>query len=95
MLRSTQPSYWIYQIVSNILLFVPLGFLLPMSFPYFQKWYRCIFTLAGFSVWIELTQYIFSLGITETDDVMHNTMGATLGYFIFYHISKRKKDKME
>jgi len=67
-------------IVLNILLFVPFGLLLPIG----VKWFRCFFKtcLAGFlfTLAIELYQLKFSVGIFEAADLVHNTLGAMIGY---------------
>ena len=59
----------------NILLFVPLGFLLGS--------YKGI--LIGFllSTAIELVQLIFRLGFCEIDDVLNNTIGTAVGALLF------------
>lgn len=67
-------------LILNICLFIPWGFLLPMWGGRFRKigW-----TLAsGFagSVLIETVQYIFSLGVVEFDDVFNNTLGTLIGF---------------
>ena len=36
-----------------------------------------------FSLGIELSQYFLRLGMAEIDDVMHNTLGAVLGFIAF------------
>ena len=67
----------------NVFLFFPLGLTLSNALP--SKW-RCsrriaFTTLVGFvlSASIEFTQYRFSLGLAETDDVICNTLGAFVG----------------
>lgn len=70
----------------NILLFYPAGLLGFYLLP--ERWNKiwkvilltAVFTLL--SVGIEYTQYRFGLGLTEVDDVIHNTLGALLGAII-------------
>lgn len=68
-------GYW-WDIVLNILLFIPLGFLLG------DKGWKAI--LYGFllSAFIECAQYLFLLGYCEADDVLHNTIGCGLGVLL-------------
>ena len=68
-------GYW-WDIVLNILLFIPLGFLLG------DKGWKAI--LYGFllSAFIELIQYIAVLGYCEADDVLNNTIGTAVGYLM-------------
>lgn len=67
-------GYWI-DIRLNILLFLPLGFLLGAAT---DNW-RIV--LLGFilSVFIELLQYVFTLGWCQADDVLNNTIGTAVG----------------
>lgn len=69
----------ILNIFGNIILFVPLGFLLPVFWPYFSKARRTILFAAGLSLSIELIQLI-SGGVTSVDDLILNTAGAALGF---------------
>ena len=40
---------------------------------------------------IEVSQFTFCKGLCETDDVMHNSVGAFLGYLGFLGILKGKR----
>ncbi len=73
----------------NITLFVPLGFLLPLSCKKFT-FYKTI--LAGFllSLTIEITQYLAHLGCCDIDDIFNNTFGAVLGYGYYKLVSRTK-----
>ena len=75
------PLEYIKNTILNIILFVPLGFLVPAIW----KNYRSIkiMFLMGFalSVCIELLQ-IFTFRLTDIDDLITNTAGAVLGYYI-------------
>lgn len=67
----------------NVFLFFPLGLTLSNALP--QKWHRwlriILTTLVGcaLSAGIEYAQYRCALGLTETDDVICNTLGAFTG----------------
>ena len=65
----------------NIYLFMPLGFSLPFVFKGSTTKRLFLTLLCGFclSVVIETTQFFFSLGLAETDDVICNTVGTALG----------------
>jgi glycopeptide antibiotics resistance protein len=65
----------------NGLLFYPGGLLAGSLWK--RRWLLTgIF--AGVSVVLELCQYSLRLGTTETDDVIHNTLGAALGLAILW-----------
>ncbi len=67
-------------IILNILMFVPFGFLLPFLWPKFEKtgWTY----LAGFAMTalIEGLQLVLRRGIFETDDLLNNLLGTMIGY---------------
>ena len=80
-LNNVQRSYFIGQIIGNILLLMPLGFLISFL-PKLQgvKWKSVLLSALCFSLFIELTQFITGRGLMEFDDVFNNTVGAVLGY---------------
>lgn len=63
----------------NVLLFVPLGFFLPVLWKHFEKLHRTV--LFGFctSMLIEVLQ-IFTFRATDVNDLMTNTFGTLLGW---------------
>ena len=75
-------SEWM-NIILNILLFVPFGFLLPFWHKRLDKIYIAV--PAGFllTLSVEVVQYLFRLGVFEWDDVFNNTIGAFLGFCAF------------
>ena len=70
-------------IILNICLFIPLGFLLPFYSKKLQKLWMTV--LIGFVVTglIECTQHLTSIGTFEIDDIFNNTLGTLLGYSFF------------
>jgi glycopeptide antibiotics resistance protein len=77
----------------NIALFLPLGFLLPLLWP---SWNRPIGVLLfgfAFSLMIEASQ-LLNIRFTDIDDVLLNSLGALLGlllFRVFAALSKRKQ----
>jgi glycopeptide antibiotics resistance protein len=89
-----QPNhlFWFMQIFLNILLFVPLGFMLPLLSNRFRNPKVIVLTGFMFSGAIEAMQYITGRGLTEIDDVINNTAGALVGfimYQVFMHIYRK------
>ena len=75
-----QPNY-LRSAFMNILLFSPFGLTLPYILPD-QIRRKVLFTvLAGMlvSVSVEAVQFLFTIGNTELDDVLMNTLGTFLG----------------
>lgn len=66
----------------NVLLFLPGGLLLGELTPRHWHW-RTVLLVLGccvvFSSGIEVIQGLYGLGLAETDDVIHNTLGGLLG----------------
>ena len=73
--------------ILNIIMFTPLGFLLPLIWKEFRNIINVSITGLGFSLAIEFCQ-LFNLRTTDIDDLMMNTLGAVLGYFIWVYVSK-------
>lgn len=66
------------EILPNIFLFVPEGFLLPFVF-HKKVFKRNAFVISFFiSMFIEICQLIFCVGFFEWDDMLHNATGATI-----------------
>lgn len=73
-------GYW-WDIVLNILLFIPLGCLLGTK--------QAIAIGLSLSIGIESIQFIFRLGYCELDDVLNNTIGAAIGALLYKKLGKR------
>ena len=65
----------------NVALFLPLGFLLPLLAPWFDRWWRTVGAGFALSAAIELSQVAFP-GVRRPDvnDVLMNTLGAAIGF---------------
>lgn len=67
-------GYW-NNIALNIMLFIPIGFLIGNRFGILLSFFL--------SIAIETFQYAFCLGYCEMDDVLNNTLGSAIGVLIF------------
>ena len=68
--------------ILNIIMFIPLGFLLPFLWKKYQKLTPTLLFGFLFSLFIELSQLI-TLRATDIDDLIANTLGALIGYLIW------------
>ncbi|MGN0741171.1 MAG: VanZ family protein [Candidatus Fimadaptatus sp.] len=66
------------EVILNILLYVPLGYLLHYAFPKLG-WWQVILTGFVMSVLTETAQLVFRLGLCEVDDLISNTLGTVIG----------------
>ncbi|MFR2840732.1 MAG: VanZ family protein [Zhenhengia sp.] len=79
--------------ILNIIMFMPLGFLLPLIWKSFRNGVGVLVTGVGFSLAIEIAQ-LFNRRLTDVDDLIMNTMGTLIGFIIwkvFTKIFKRKE----
>lgn len=77
---NTRDVALLWQIVYNVLVFIPWGILVSEIIHATSKFGLVVLSAAGLSFAIELTQLVFRLGLAEFDDVFHNTLGAVIGY---------------
>lgn len=78
-------QYILRQVLSNIVLLMPVGFILG----FLSTWLKndvCIRKVILFSfltsLSIETLQLISKTGTFEVDDLIYNTLGCTIGYFV-------------
>ena len=69
-------------IVLNIIMTIPLGFLLPLIWSEFRSLKKIAFTGFCLSLIIELSQ-LLNRRATTVDDLLMNTLGAVLGCLLF------------
>ena len=70
------------EIILNILLYIPLGFMMPAVFSKSRAW-KLILTMFIFSVFIETLQLVTRLGLFEFDDMFDNTLGGIIGLIAY------------
>ncbi len=81
----------IINLLGNLLIFTPMGFLLPLLSKKFRK--AWIVICVGFisSLAVESIQFIFTVGSADIDDLILNTLGAWLGYLAYKSILIKPK----
>ncbi|GCF92167.1 antibiotic resistance protein VanZ [Enterococcus florum] len=78
------------QSVLNSVMFMPLGFLLPLIWQRFRRLHYTLLLGASFSLGIELLQ-LFNRRVTDVDDLLMNTLGTLAGYLIWVLWQKLSK----
>ncbi|MBQ8496821.1 MAG: VanZ family protein [Clostridia bacterium] len=71
-----------YNIGGNLILFLPMGFFLPLLFPRMRKFSRIMLNIGCMIFMTEILQALLRLGIPDVDDVIFNFIGAWVGYGI-------------
>ena len=73
-----------WEIISNVIMFIPIGFLVPFSIKKSVSLVRLFFLtiLYGLliSIGIEILQFITKKGLAETDDLISNSIGIAIGF---------------
>ncbi|UTT59331.1 VanZ family protein [Cellulosimicrobium cellulans] len=85
-------EYEVVDALTNVLVFVPLGMLVPLLLAR-TSWWRVVVAAAAFSLAIEVTQYVTShlLGgghIADASDLLFNVVGGVLGFALFTLLSR-------
>jgi len=75
-------------LIGNILLFLPVGFLVPMVSRWNNKWHRTLFVGFFMSLAVELIQLATEKGYFDYDDIALNCIGTLIGYGILRLMEK-------
>ena len=73
--------------ILNVVMFMPLGFFLPMLWKEYQSLVRTAIIGFCFSCGIEFCQ-LFNRRVSDVDDLLMNTLGAILGWLIWIVFSR-------
>ena len=68
--------------ILNVVMFMPLGFLLPLIWKNYQSLFRTALTGLGFSFGIEFCQ-LFNRRVSDVEDLLMNMLGTMLGWGIW------------
>ncbi|MBF4632740.1 VanZ family protein [Clavibacter michiganensis subsp. phaseoli] len=85
-------DYEVMDAVTNVIVFAPLGILIPLLMRR-PSWWKVLLTAAAVSLTIELLQIVtnglFRGGhIADVNDFLWNTVGGAVGYAIFVLVSR-------
>lgn len=71
-------------IVGNVIGFVPFGFILPIVTRRMRSGFVIVMSGFTLSLTVELIQLATKVGSFDVDDLLLNTMGALIGYLLFF-----------
>ena len=80
---------WV-EAAGNVVMFIPLGFLLTLVFRH--PWYGTVLALV-LSAGVELAQIVIPDRVTSLRDVVSNTLGAAIGAFLAWLIVLRREHR--
>ena len=94
-----QATLFVKNVAGNILMFVPLGVLLPVLFKPMRRLWLLFIVGLGVSVFVEGFQFVEMMGglvfyrAVDIDDVILNALGAVLGWCAWrlcFHLFRKK-----
>lgn len=90
---STQARISIVNLLGNIVMFIPLGFLLPLIWRKLRKLWKSFLTAAGIILLVEMAQLFTLRGSCDIDDLILNLCGVIIGYALWrmVHLSRCKR----
>ena len=81
----------ILNIFNNVMLFIPLGAILYRMLP---KW-RAVLIGIGFSVVIEVAQFVTTIGACEFNDLVSNSLGTVIGFTVMKWMMRMREQETE
>ena len=84
------PIYVAVNLLGNVLVFAPLGFLPPLVWKRFESFGVTILFGGGCSLLIELVQPLVGRN-RDVDDLILNTLGCALGYLLWVLFQRMRK----
>ncbi len=79
-------------LVGNVVLLVPIGFLVPFVYRS-MTWKKTLALAVAAGFVIEGMQVVFRVGIFDVDDVILNGLGVIVGYWTFTLLAKMARSK--
>lgn len=80
-------DWFVRNLVGNICLFMPFGFVLPMIKKK-NDFLRILFWGALFAFLLETSQFVFGIGKADIDDLFLYAVGIVLGYLVYLIVFK-------
>lgn len=87
--NSPEYNKCIIELVGNIVMFIPAGWLLPKLFPAMRKFFLFLLSCLLVITFVEALQLLTLLGQFDVDDIILNLSGMLIGY-ILYAITAKK-----
>ncbi len=79
------PRFWktaVVNLLGNVVMFLPLGALLPLAFPRLGRWWKVLPLGALLIAGVEIAQALTLRGSCDVDDLILNLLGVWLGYLV-------------
>ncbi len=86
-------TVFVWNIVGNLVLFLPMGIILPKIFKRLSAWYRTLSVILCLITLIEVLQLFIGVGSLDVDDIILNFTGSVAGYVLYAVTKPRHKRK--
>ena len=86
---------WVKNLFGNIILFIPLGMFIPLLNQRFMRVTRFVLLVVAIIFVVECTQMFTYVGSFDVDDIILNTLGATLGLIVTRWTSNRISQRLD
>ena len=80
-----------YNVFGNIIWFMPMGLFCGILLKEKSHYKLSFWAGLSISLIIEISQWLFSTGVTHIDDVICNALGSVLGYWCYKKYQERKR----
>lgn len=77
-------------LLGNLVAFMPLSFFLPLFLRRLRRIIPFTLSVMLFVTLIELAQYVFSVGVCDIDDLILNTFGTIIAFYLLKMLPVRK-----
>lgn len=78
-----QARFAVVNLVGNVLMFIPLGFFLPLLWKKMQRIWKTFLLTGMLIVLVEMTQLLTLRGSCDVDDLILNLSGVIVGYVLW------------
>lgn len=78
------PFLVVVNLLGNVIAFMPFGALIRWVINRQVRWYQVMGYTGLLSLSVELLQLITKVGVFDVDDILLNTIGGLLGFWIYY-----------
>lgn len=92
------PFLVLANLMGNVIAFIPFGALIRWVINRSVRWYQVVGYTFLLSLSVELLQLIAKVGVFDVDDLLLNTFGGLVGFWIYYLLKvidqrREKRDK--
>lgn len=88
----------VINLAGNVVAFMPFGALIRWVVNRRVRWFQVVLYTFLFSLCVELLQLVAKVGVFDVDDLLLNTLGGLLGFWVYYLlllINRKREAKLE